>query len=243
MAALPTAGAENVGRGAARGERRLVEVSRAEASSPFPLREGGPGVRSVAERIPAIRLTNPPSGEAEALRLTLMSGLLAAIHENAKHERAGLWLFELGRRYLPTPELATGGGLAQERRTLGVALTGPAEVSWATPERPADLYDLKGVAELLLRTLKVPAYRFTPAAHPTFHPGRATALEVMASPNPLTPFPEYREGGTRAGMSPFGRPRTRHRGAGARRVIEGRGSTPPAHGEDGRKSAVSAERL
>jgi phenylalanyl-tRNA synthetase beta chain len=166
------------------------------SGSPFPAREGGQGVR-LAERLPAIRLTNPASGEAEALRLTLMSGLLAAIHENAKHERAGLWLFELGRRYLPTPELAEGSGLAQERRTLGVALTGPVDQSWAGPERPADFYDLKGVAELVLRTLKIPAYRSTPATHPTFHPGRCASLEVMAGPgpNPLTPFPE-REGGT-----------------------------------------------
>jgi len=156
-----------------------------DAGSPFPARgEGGQGVRAIAERLPAIRLTNPLSSEMEALRLTLMSGLLTAIHENAKHERAGLWLFEIGRRYLPTPELREGTGLAQERRSLGVALTGPVVQSWATPERPADFYDLKGVAELIVQTLKVPAYRFAPVAHPTFHPGRCASLEVMELPNP-----------------------------------------------------------
>jgi phenylalanyl-tRNA synthetase beta chain len=144
------------------------------------LGESGQGVRSLAERLPAIVLTNPPSSEQEALRLTLMSGLLATLRENAKHERAGMWLFEIGRRYLPTPELARGRGLANERRTLGVALTGPVAASWTEPEREADFFDLKGIAELLLRTLKAPGYRFLPAAHPTFHPGRCAALEVAA---------------------------------------------------------------
>jgi phenylalanyl-tRNA synthetase beta chain len=161
LAALPEAGRKAGAKGR-NAERREVEV--------------------VADRIPAITLTNPPSADLEALRLTLLSGLLTAARENAKHESAGVWFFELGRRYLPTPELATGAGLAQERRTLGVALTGPAQVSWASVERDADFFDLKGVAEIMLDALQVGGYRFTPARHPTFHPGRCAALEVLALP-------------------------------------------------------------
>ncbi len=158
---------------------------RGQLQPPSPRGRGDEGevrrlLEVVAEWLPAIRLTNPPSGEMEALRLTLMSGLLSTLAENAKRVHAGLWLFEIGLRYLPTPGLAQGTGLANERRTLGVAMTGPAAESWAAPERPADFYDLKGVAELLMRTLKIGAYRFTSTAtHPTFHPGRAATLEVM----------------------------------------------------------------
>ena len=50
--------------------------------------------------LPLVGLSNPPSSEQEVLRLTLMAGLLAALRENSKHEDEGLWLFELGRRYL-----------------------------------------------------------------------------------------------------------------------------------------------
>jgi phenylalanyl-tRNA synthetase beta chain len=139
-------------------------------------------LEAVAERIPAITLTNPPSADLEALRLTLMSGLLTAARENGKHESAGVWLFELGRRYLPTPELTSGTGLAQERRTLGVVMTGPVATGWASAARDADFYDLKGVTETMLDALQVGAYRFTPARHPTFHPGRCAALEVLALP-------------------------------------------------------------
>ena len=136
----------------------------------------------VADRIPAITLTNPPSADLEALRLTLMSGLLAAARENGKHESAGVFTLELGRRYLPTPELTSGTGLAQERRTLGVVMTGPVATGWASADHDADFYDLKGVTETMLDALQVGGYRFTAARHPTFHPGRCAALEVLALP-------------------------------------------------------------
>jgi phenylalanyl-tRNA synthetase beta chain len=135
-------------------------------------------IGAMAARLPAIVLRNPLSAELEALRLTLMAGLLSTLSENSKHNDAGLWFFELGRRYLPTPGLAEGADLAQERRTLGVALMGPHTHSWDVADRPADFYDLKGVAETLLRALQIGSYRVTPARHPTFHPGRCAALEV-----------------------------------------------------------------
>jgi phenylalanyl-tRNA synthetase beta chain len=53
---------------------------------------------------------------------------------------------------------------------------------WAGAARDADFYDLKGVTETMLGALQVGAYRFTPAQHPTFHPGRCAALEVLALP-------------------------------------------------------------
>jgi phenylalanyl-tRNA synthetase beta chain len=58
-----------------------------------------------------------------------------------------------------------------------VALTGPQARDWLG-EREADYYDLKGVAEVLLRVLPVPSYRFVPVSHPTFHPGRCALLQV-----------------------------------------------------------------
>jgi phenylalanyl-tRNA synthetase beta chain len=106
-----------------------------------------------------------------------MANLLAVVREKSKHEDAGLWFFELGRRYLPTPGLAAGTEGAHERRTLGVALTGPSRHDWLG-ERPADFFDVKGVAELLLGVLHVSEARFVPAAHPTFHPGRCALLEI-----------------------------------------------------------------
>lgn len=139
-------------------------------------------IEAIAERLPAITLRNPLTSELESLRLTLMASLLGVVRENSKHEDAGLWFFELGRRYLPTPALAAGTGLAQERRTLGIALAGPLALSWLDAGHAADFFDLKGVIETLLAGLKVAAYRFTPTRHPTFHPGRCALLEAQVLP-------------------------------------------------------------
>lgn len=132
----------------------------------------------LASRLRAVTIRNPLSVELDALRLTLMAGLLDTVAENAKHEDAGLWFFELGRRYLPTPELASGDGLAAERRTLGIVLCGPLAQGWLGEARDADFYDLKGILATLLAALHVERYRFEPAQHPTFHPGRCARLEV-----------------------------------------------------------------
>jgi phenylalanyl-tRNA synthetase beta chain len=174
--------------GATPGEELLLTAPAAVAELPA----GGVGARgerqgkgderrqleAIAERLPAITLRNPGSSEMDALRLTLMSNLLSTLRENSKHEDAGLWFFELGRRYLPTPGLPTGEEGAHERRTLGVVLSGPAAHSWLD-EHGGDFFDLKGVAELLLRTLPCEGARFVPAVHPTFHPGRCALLEVQ----------------------------------------------------------------
>jgi phenylalanyl-tRNA synthetase beta chain len=165
LLSAPVAVAE-LGDGA--GTHRAVSAGRAEERRQ---------IEAVAERLPAIMLSNAPSVEMDALRLTLMSNLLAVVRENSKHEDAGLWFFELGRRYLPTPGLAAGTEGASERRTLGAAMTGPVAHDWLG-ERSADFFDLKGVAELLVDALHVSAARFVPAAHPTFHPGRCAALEI-----------------------------------------------------------------
>ncbi len=127
--------------------------------------------------IPAVTLVNPLSSDLDAMRLTLMSGLLETVQENSKRNRAGLRFFELGRRYLPSQEV---NGLPDERRSVGIALCGPAEISWnADLSRPADFYDLKGVVEILLAGLHITSYRFTPTQHPAFHPGRCALLELL----------------------------------------------------------------
>jgi phenylalanyl-tRNA synthetase beta chain len=129
-----------------------------------------------ARSLPAIVLANPLSSDMEAMRLTLMSSLLETVQENSKRNKAGLRFFEIGRRYLPSTESAH---LPDERRTVGIALCGPAEISWSSDlARPADFYDLKGIVERLLSGLKITRYRFTPTQHPTFHPGRCALIEL-----------------------------------------------------------------
>ncbi len=126
--------------------------------------------------MPAVVIANPLSSDLEALRLTLMSGLLETMQENSKHNRAGLRFFEIGRRYLPADE---ANRQPDERLSVGIGLCGPAAISWI-PElmRPADFYDLKGAVETLLAGLHITRNRFTPTQHPAFHPGRCALLEL-----------------------------------------------------------------
>jgi phenylalanyl-tRNA synthetase beta chain len=137
-------------------------------------------LETAAGQVPAIVLRNPLSSEMEALRLTLLAGLLTTLRENSKHSDAGLWFFELGRRYLP--RRGTGIAMVDERRTLGVGLLGPLARHWDGAAAPADFYSVKGVAETLLAALKITGQRYVPVRHPSFHPGRCAALELRAAP-------------------------------------------------------------
>jgi phenylalanyl-tRNA synthetase beta chain len=129
-----------------------------------------------ARSIPAVVIANPLSSDLEAMRLTLMSGLMETMQENSKHNGAGLRFFEIGRRYLPADDAHSQ---PDERRSVGIALCGPADVSWfAELAGPADFYDLKGIVEALLAGLHITRYRFTVTQHPTFHPGRCALLEL-----------------------------------------------------------------
>jgi phenylalanyl-tRNA synthetase beta chain len=138
-------------------------------------------LEALAERIPAITIRNPLSADMDSLRLTLLPRLLNVLYENRKNASDGLWFFEAGRRYLLTPDLATGTGLANERRTVAVALSGPLAASWLGA-RNADFFDLKGIAETLLRALGITQYRFTQARRPSFHPGQCAILEAYLPP-------------------------------------------------------------
>ena len=130
-----------------------------------------------------------------------MAGLLGAVRENSKHESSGVWLFELGRRYLPTPDLAAGTDLAQERRTLGIALHGPLRQNWLEEDREADFYDLKGVAEMLLDGLHVTQYRLVPSQSP-YVSSRPLRVSGSGGRSPASPA----DSGVVAGITCTGSP-------------------------------------
>lgn len=161
--------------------RALLNDNRSTATQiPVPIAQNGTTSTAIApfdvRSLPAVTLVNPLSSDLDTMRLTLMSGLLETVQENSKRVRASLRFFEVGRRYLPSEDATKQ---PQERRSVGITLCGPAEVSWlADMARPADFYDLKGIVETLLDRLHVSRYRFTPTQHPTFHPGRCALLEL-----------------------------------------------------------------
>jgi phenylalanyl-tRNA synthetase beta chain len=125
--------------------------------------------------LPAVRLANPLTSEQDTLRTSLaVPGLVGALRTNLRLGRKDAALFELGRVFLPAAERP------REERRLGLLLAGQwYPRHWSLPPRPFDLFDVKGILELLFERLGVPAPRVDGGAPPPefLHPGRAARLQ------------------------------------------------------------------
>jgi phenylalanyl-tRNA synthetase beta chain len=123
---------------------------------------------------PGVRLANPLTVEQDTLRTSLvMPGLVTTLRTNLRLGRRDLAVFELGRVFLPGPQRPL------EQRRLGILLSGQWHPRhWSAPSRPFDLFDVKGVLELLFARLgEAPPVWDRKAEPPAFlHPGRAALL-------------------------------------------------------------------
>jgi phenylalanyl-tRNA synthetase beta chain len=101
-----------------------------------------------------VGIANPLSGKFDALRPSLLPGLIESVSHNRRHGTRDVRLFEIGARFT-----------AQEGETRGVGLawtgTGAGE-HWSGAAREVDFFDVKGVTEQLIELLGVAA-RFEPA--------------------------------------------------------------------------------
>ncbi len=121
-----------------------------------------------------VRLRNPLSSELDALRPSLLPGLLAAAARNLarKHEQGAL--FELGPRFL------AGTPGAQRTALAGLRFGDFAPRHWAEPRRPVDALDAKSdlyaiLADLGVRTEALQVRREAPG---WYHPGRSAVVAL-----------------------------------------------------------------
>ena len=133
------------------------------------------------DQLPMVTLANALSSKQDTLRLTLLVSLLETLAENIRQGAQTVQLFEVGRRYIPTAGLADGTDLPQERRSLGIIITGPVGDEWLGNQRTVDFYDLVGLLDGLCKSLHIAAPRLTPTQHPTFHPGRCALIALPTS--------------------------------------------------------------
>jgi phenylalanyl-tRNA synthetase beta chain len=156
----------------AAGLQEVITYSLVDADTPARLSaEVGPDVAKIPSEM--IRLQNPMTPDQAYLRTTLLGSLLRTIASNLRHESRA-YIFELARVYLPplTP-------LPTERRTLGIAFTGPREPeAWNSHAEDGDFFDLKGMVEALLRALGITNAIYEPARHTSLHPGRTARVLV-----------------------------------------------------------------
>jgi phenylalanyl-tRNA synthetase beta chain len=118
-----------------------------------------------------VSIANPLSGKFDALRPSLLPGLIESVSHNRRHGTRDVRLFEIGARFAAD---------AGETRGVGLAWTGGGtREHWSAPAREVDFFDLKGVTEHLSDVLGVAA-RFEPTEEAFLAPGQAARI-VAAS--------------------------------------------------------------
>jgi phenylalanyl-tRNA synthetase beta chain len=127
-----------------------------------------------------VRLLNPLSQEATAMRSTPVPGMLRALRWNLDRGQTDLRLFESGKIY--TSSERTSEGLPAEHRVLTLGATGlcrPASVHDAP--KPLDVFDLKGDLESLLADFDAGNPSFETADLRYHEPGLGATFSIRSA--------------------------------------------------------------
>jgi phenylalanyl-tRNA synthetase beta chain len=132
------------------------------------------GVQMETPRGERTRLANPLTEEQDTMRTSLVvPGLLGTLRTNLRLGRRDVAVFEVGRVFVGK------AGAPREERRLAILLSGSTHPHhWSMKPRPFDLFDVKGIFELLFARLGEPAPEIDRAAvlPAHVHPGRGVGL-------------------------------------------------------------------
>lgn len=99
-----------------------------------------------------MRIKNPISEEFSELRLSLLPGLLSSLRHNLNRDMEDVFLFEMGRVFLPVE----GEKQPREEERLALLLRGRwVRKGWKKGEERADFFTLKGLLEALFDEMRV----------------------------------------------------------------------------------------
>ncbi len=133
-----------------------------------------------------VLLKNYLAPERSQMRRTMLPGALRTAWSNLRFlERIAI--FEVGHVYfqMREPDADAPDTGVDEPRRLYVLLTGPRQGRWYAPtdREMMDYFDLKGIAEALLRSLALEdKAQWAKGQHPAFHPGRCAVVTVNEQP-------------------------------------------------------------
>ncbi len=138
----------------------------------------------------AIPVKNPLSEEYGLLRTTLLGNLLNTLKYNLNRQQEGLYLFEVGKVFIP--KALPLKEQPREIMTLGITVTGKrGDEHWQEPPTTAGFYWLKGVLEGVFASLNLKGFTWEPARVPFLHPTQGaeirrgnTLVGVMGSLHP-----------------------------------------------------------
>jgi phenylalanyl-tRNA synthetase beta chain len=100
-----------------------------------------------------IAITNALSENIEAMRLSLIPGLLETVVFNRSYGTRDGALFEVGRTYHRGEDSKESG--VKERHRVAVVMYGSIGTFWGDAKRAVDFFDIKGIVEQIAKTLHV----------------------------------------------------------------------------------------
>lgn len=121
-------------------------------------------------RYQAVPILNPISDEFPLMRTTLVPSVLDAALRNLSQKNHDIWLFETAAVYepksLPITDIPN-----EHHMACGVMMGKVTEQQWSLPQRDTDFYDVKGIVEGLLTSLRIEGLTLEKGDVPYLHPG------------------------------------------------------------------------
>jgi phenylalanyl-tRNA synthetase beta chain len=146
----------------AEARRILMSLGLSEAQGQTLIADAAAKLAATADRI--VLLANPLSSDMNALRPSLLPGLLDSLRHNLNRRNESVALFEVGRVF------GLADGRLQEGRRVAIALTGARHPTfWSGADRDAkfDLSDLKGLVEEFAEQVGLRAVAFPKRDQPS----------------------------------------------------------------------------
>jgi len=119
----------------------------------------------------SVCISNPLSIEQEAMRPSLVPGMLSAVVWNINRRSKDLKLFEIGHVY------GKSGSGFTEKQYLGACITGEMS-NWAGGTRDYSFFDLKGALEALFDSIGIKNILFTSARDCRFSDASCASIEL-----------------------------------------------------------------
>ena len=119
-----------------------------------------------------VAIANPLSSQQEAMRPSLIPGVLNAARFNINRKAEDIRIFELSKVYSKINEKEY-----EEETNLCVLMSGRTKMGWRQ-KTETDFFEIKGALEVLFERLGVKDYRFVSAASDIFYPERAANVLV-----------------------------------------------------------------
>ncbi len=122
-----------------------------------------------------VYLVNPLAGDQSMLRTTLLPSLISTLSLNKSKGKKSVHIFEVGKVFRKGK-----GSVPEEFKMVGLSLMGSwQEKTWYSKEEKIDIYDLKGIVENVMHSLKINDWEIEESENPLFYPARFGLIKIF----------------------------------------------------------------